>query len=336
MKPRYSVNKNNQLVVKQSRHKPVVLPGYFGIARNNQLSFKINKSSEWCREHGFSLETGFEGTWKIDQNHDLEFSLKETQRQRGQDTFTLKGRFIAAEGDALVFELKSYDEKGLAHIRMLRISGTWHADEYNRLNFEVARKGSPDALVFKCGWQLNKTQEIIYKYENTFLKRKTRACQSFTFKGSWQIKDANTLSYILEHSSGSRFDFRVQVGSPNLNPKEGKIKYRVGIGLVAGRPAEKKIITLYGAWKFSRALGVIFEMNYSEGRLRSMEFGADIYPYGRDRLSFYLKNEEGKSVGIILTYTHKFLKKSDAEAFLRIKKIAGGGSGVEAGLRIPF
>jgi len=98
----------------------------------------------------------------------------------------------------LVFEVKSTDREGQTHIQLLKLSGSWQADEFNRLSFLVKRKIQPDILTLGGIWQLNKNQQIIYTYEKTDLKTKTKYARTLTFLGFWQIDSTKRLTYILE------------------------------------------------------------------------------------------------------------------------------------------
>lgn len=173
--------------------------------------------------------------------------------------------------------------------------------------------------------------------KKTQLKRKTKISRILTFEGFWEINNDNRLAYILSHSSQSRFDFRAQIESPSLYPKEGRIKYRLGVGLRKGNLDNAKIICLYGSWKFSRKGGLTFQMEYGKGRFQDIEFGTDIYLNKENEITLSLTNKEKEPVGLNVTFTHKFLKKSDAQAFIRLKNILDGKERtIEAGARIPF
>lgn len=91
--------------------------------------------------------------------------------------------------------------------------------------------------------------------------------------------------------------FRLE--STNLYPREGVIKYRLGIGVRKDKKAGSMVISLYGVWKF----------------------GLD--------LNFYF------SIGNIIFILSYAVKKLDAELFLRMSRSAKE-QGVEAGVRIPF
>ncbi len=253
---------------------------------------------------------------------------------------TLRKRFIAAESDSLVIETIQTEsktcEQGLSpkgtvpntHLRILKLKGTWRANDYNELCFEVTlRKGPPETITFKGSWKLNNNQQIEYASED--------GRDTLTFKGYWKISSANRLVYILEGSSTSRFEFKVQLESPTLYPKKGEIRYRIGVGIRQNRlTAPGQILILYGEWKFERNLGLTFQMDYGQDKIKAMEFGAEV-SFGRNKVIFALKNELGEPLGLTLTMTHKFLETLDAEAFIRLK-YRQSQYGAEAGITIPF
>ncbi len=344
MKYKYSVDSNNQLVIKPSKTKmPLPVNGKFDIDENNQLIYWLNEPDAWRREYSLPNKIRFIGNWQLNSNYDLELVLDETQDQLKGNPLVLKGEIISTDRDTLVFEVISHRRKqGLSpkgtvpetsHIQLLKLSGFWQADEYNRLCFTVKKKASPDILTLKGIWQLNQNQQIVYTYEKTDLITKTKVSNTLTFEGFWQISETNKLTYILKHSPDSKFDFRAQIETPNIYPQEGAIKYRLGAGV---RQAKKeKVISLYGAWKFNRKLGLIFRMDYGNGRICEIEFAADVSFDKRNEITFCLKNKIGEPLGLSVTFTHKFLKTLDAEAFLRLKD-SYEESRIDAGMRIPF
>lgn len=242
---------------------------------------------------------------------------------------TLRKRFIAAESDSLVIETIQTDSlSSRQHLQILKLQGTWRANDNNELCFEVTlRKGPPETYTFKGSWKLNNNQQIEY--------RCGQGPDVLTFKGYWNISSANRLVYILEGSSSSRFEFKAQLESPTLFPKSGQIRYRLGASLRRSRLAGgAPSVTLYGEWKFGRNLGLIFQMDYGSGKINSIEFGAEV-TFGRNKVIFALKNERDQPLGITLTMTHKFLKTIDTEAFIRLKS-RQNEQRIEAGISIPF
>ncbi len=248
----------------------------------------------------------------------------------------IRKRFIAAESDELVIEtiqtiegdtLRSRVSPG-TKLRILKLKGTWRANDYNELCFEVTgRKGPPETYTFKGSWKLNNNQQIEYTSED--------GRDKLIFKGYWNISSANRLVYFLEGSSTSRFEFKVQLESPSFYPKKGEIRYRIGIGIRQSRlSAPGQILILYGEWKFGRDLGLTFQMDYGQGKVRAIEFAAEV-TFGRNKVIFTLKDEFGKPLGIALTMTHKFLKSFDAQAFIRLKSRQKEQT-IEAGISVPF
>lgn len=249
---------------------------------------------------------------------------------------SVRKRFIAVESDALIIETIQTIEGGTLQnrvapgtkLRILKLKGTWRANDYNELCFEVtARKGSPETYTFKGSWKLNENQQIEYTFED--------GRDKLTFKGYWDISSANRLVYSLEGSSTSRFVFKVQLESPTFYPKKGEIRYRIGVGMRQSRlTAPGQILIFYGQWKFGRDLGLTFQMDYGQGQIRVIEFGAEV-TFGRNKVIFALKNEFGESLGVTFTMAHKFLESFDAEAFIRLKSLRREQA-VEAGITIPF
>jgi len=246
-------------------------------------------------------------------------------------TDNLRKRFIAAESDSLVIEtIQTISKTKRQKLRVVKLKGVWRANEYNELVFEAkARRGTakkPDKYTFTGAWKINKNQQIQYNCGE--------GPDVLTFKGHWNISSANKLVYILEGSSTSRFEFKVQLESPLLYPKEGEIRYRIGIGTRKSRLTQGQLVILYGQWKFGRNLSLSFQMDYGQGRIKEIEFGASA-TFGPDKITFALNNEFGKPLGITLTMTHKFLEHLDAKAFIRLKSRQNEQS-VEAGITIPF
>jgi hypothetical protein len=226
----------------------------------------------------------------------------------------------------LVIETIQTDALGRDHLSLLKLKGTWRANLQNELAFEVTgREGTPKTITLKGSWKINNNQQIEYVSED--------GRDILTFKGYWQLPSAKKLVYILEGSSTSRFEFKVQIESPNLYPKKGEIRFRIGIGARKSRMGET--LVLYGEWKFGRNLGLCFEMPYEEGRVRSISFGAEVRFSPQDEINFMLSNEERCPFGAALKFTHRFLKSLDAEAFIRLKKIKDE-RGIDVGIKVPF
>jgi len=331
-----TINRHNQPAAKvPAGNKQKLLKGEFKLDENNNLIYFINKPASWCRKYNIPNKIEFRGKWRLTSNHDLALDIEEKEERWQKKSLVLKGEVLDCKENCLIFKVKSRLSPALTRFSLLKLKGRWRADKFNRITFEVSKKEKPDILTFKGAWSLNGNQQIIYKYE----KLKTKFKRGLIFRGFWDISLRNRLSYILEGSeAGSRasslsgFDFRAYLGSPNVYPAKGKIKYRIGIGLKKERV--KRTVTLYGIWKFSRKLGLIFEMDYA-GRIRRIQFAATVDLSRKDRITFTLRDKENKPLGMSLTFRRRFLPRKDFEYFLRLKR-NGQVSGLDIGGTLRF
>ncbi len=331
---RFSVDDDNRLIVRQGK-KSRVVNGKFKIDEGNRLTYWLNEPSEWRREFGLPSKKTFYGAWKLTPGHDLKLRLDERDGQRQGDSLVLKGDIISADKDLFVFEIRSRDSRGTSSIRLLSLSGAWQADESNRICFVVSKKPHPDTLTLQGTWQLNKEQQIIYRYEKTELKTKTKKTHSLTFGGFWQINERNRLAYEFRGSARSRFDFSVQLENPSLYPAQGVIKYRIGIGATRQKQFPQKIIRLYGVWKFDRKTGLTYEMDYGKKGRNGITFGIERQLTKNDELAFSLNAQAGKPLGLRVSVSHDLSKAAQASSFLRFKR-SGRETAVETGARVPF
>ena len=324
----YRIDNLNRLSIKH-KGKNIFPEGRFKIDENNRLCFWLNKQQPFKKEYHFPKKISLDGKWRLNQNHDLEI----ISSNNIENPIVLKINIISLRQDAFIFGVNQIDNAGQSHLKILKLSGHWKADDYNRLSFIIEKKFLADTLIFQNTWQINKNNRITYAFEKTGLKTRTKVKNTIIFEGFWQINSSNKITYILEHSKKSHFDFRVQLESPNIYPKEGAIKYRIGIG--ARQKRTDTVIYLHGEWKFSRKLGLSFKMDYGSGRIININFAAELHLNKGNDIVFNLIDEIYKPMGIKVTFTHRFLKQHDAELFLRLKKLRQE-SGIEAGVHIPF
>lgn len=343
MKNSFAANPYNQLLIKSLRTKtPRPVNGRFSV-EDNQLIYYINEPASWRREYDLPTKITFTGTWELSSNYDLELILEKSKTQYAGERLIINAEIISVENNCLVFEAitrklstRGQGETDLYSFGLLKLSGTWQADEYNQLTFAVKKDVFPDILTFQGAWRINQNQKITYTCERRDARTKTKVSNTLEFEGFWEIGESERLRYILSGSPDSCFDFRLQLESKNLYPSRGVIKYRIGIGVSTRNRPREKIISLFGTWKFSRALGLLFEMDYGEDRFRALEFGAEAALSSKDKFTFRLKDKRNLPLGLSVTFTHKFLKKHDAEAFIRLEKLLGKEGRAEVGVRIPF
>jgi len=330
----YSVDKNNRLVIRK-RGKALPVNGNFSVDSKNRLIYCLNEAPAWRRKYHLPGKVVFCGTWKLNDNYDLELELQQGRVKAEQEPLVIKAKIISAQADKLVFEIKSVDNNGLLKLGILQLTGVWQADDLNQLSFAVTKTGNPDILTLKGAWQLNKNQQISYIFQRVELKTKSKSSSVITFSGFWQIAVKDRLSYIFSTGTKSRFDFKVQFETPTVYPQKGVIKYRIGIGLKEQRPDKQKIISLYGTWKINRRIGLIFEIEYAHGEIYAMEFAAEVRLSQNNQVTFALKNKRGEDLGITVTFTHKLLKQLDSKFFLRLK-YSRQEQGADIGLSFPF
>jgi len=311
------IDEDNQIILKPSFGvKPVKVKGKFATDNDNNLIYLVKEPLSWRRQYQLPQRLEFKGRWKLNSNHDLVLDLQDKDNF-GKNTLVLKGKILTVNKDFLDFQIKTKQQATIEIIHILRIKGTWQADRFNRITFEVERKVIPEALIFKGAWDINKSQQITYCYDKTSLKTKTKIKESLVFDGFWQITKKDKLRYVLLNSRDSYFDFKVQVESTNIYPKEGEIKYRLGVGLRENRRV--KIISLFGTWKIGRKGDISFDMDYGKTQKLALNFLGSIKLSSKKELVFDLKDLTGKSLGVSLLYKLNLLSKKNLEYFLQFK-----------------
>ena len=324
----YSVNDSNQLTVKLPlESNPKALKGEFKVGKDNSLIYLMNEPDKWQRRYGIPIRVEFEGEWQLTPDCDLVLNLKDDEGFN-EESLVIRGDIFFSEGDSLLFKIKSKVSSSVTRISFLKLRGRWDADKFNRITFEIDKKGKPDTLTFKGVWDVNKKQEVVYKYR----KLKTKSEKTLTLKGYWDVLSRNRLSYVLEGKNKSRFDFKVSWGTKNIYPQKGKIKYRIGVG--AGRLREESIKALYGDWKFGKRTGLSFEMRYGK-RIRKLKFSAEVKSKNKSKVILSLLGRKGSPLGINLVFKKENLPEKDFNWFLKMKS-SGRSKYVGAGGELRF
>jgi hypothetical protein len=319
-KVRYEVDPHNRLVIKKTGRKTRlprfrrVLDGRFKVARDNTLTYHIKAPipDDIRAPHQVKLR----GKWSLTKNHDLRLTLDKWRRQTFGDQLTLQGDIIDVNKNSLLFALTTRTKDGAQSIYALKLQGSWQADRNNRLTFRVKKgKGEYDILAFDGAWEIGKNYQVVYKYEKTQLITKQKKIHTLIFKGHWDIKDKARISYVIDRNTNSVFNFKTSLGIF----KDNYIKYELGIGLSRKPKPVKRTITLFGAWKIKKTLGLIFEVEYENKRVHAIVFGAKAKLTDKDTVLFNLKNNLNREIGAELELSHKILK-GDGQAFLRLLK----------------
>ncbi|MCF7871348.1 MAG: hypothetical protein K9L94_04580 [Candidatus Omnitrophica bacterium] len=308
------------------------MKGFFTTDKNNNLIYILDKPAKWKKEHDLPDKIKLTGAWKLDKNHNLVLKTQKTKNYP-KSSLTLYGKIEKVNSDYLSFRLKKSSISNLSQKHLITLRGRWQADKFNRLTFEVKKKDKPDTLRFKNIWEINKANKITYIYKRTQLITKEKIEESIQFDGFWQIASKNKICYRLKHSKKSQFEFRAHLQTPNVYPKKGAIKYRIGVGY--GKKGQEENLKLYGSWKFSRKLGLFFEVDYGRGKLKRYSFSAKVNLTDKDKITFYLLDSRGRPLGIRVNYQRKLFAKKDIEFFTKLSK-KGKDYKFLSGIRIYF
>jgi len=267
-KIRYEIDPHNRLVYEKTGKESklprfrTVLDGEFEIDENNSVTYHVKKSQVFDTPQQVKLR----GKWALDNEHNLVLTLDKWGNQIAGNKLTVKSELIDAKDNKLSFAVTSKDSENNAHIYIVKLGGRWQADEYNRLTFNIQKEtGITDRITLAGAWEVNQQNEIMYTYEKSAPGKKEKITKTVTFKGYWDITGKHRILYVLNKKIGSEFDFKVSVGKPAARGFE----YELGVGATPS----KKTITLFGNWKVSKKLGLLFEMPYAEGKVKSIVLG---------------------------------------------------------------
>ena len=269
-----------------------------------------------------------DGTWRLTRNYELIY------RRRGpQEKILLRGHLVSAQAKRLQFQVSEDQLDGQLQGRRFSLRGRWQADAKNRLAFVVeGQRGRSRWLVLQGAWQVGKRNEIVYRIRKTRLKTRTQPNQLLRFQGVWKIGERRHLTYVLDARSNSQFRFRGTFQSPSVLAKRGEIRYQLGVEARLG--PRSKILTLFGKWKFSRRLGLTFEMPASSGAVQQIHFGATFSLGPRGSLAAKLKSRKGQLLGLEVIFSRNFLARQ-GETFVRLKRVLEE-TVLEGGVRIRW
>ena len=319
----YEIDPYNRLIINQSGKKSQlsrfrqVLDGRFKIDGNNTASYYIKAPMPRGAEIPYQVK--LQGKWSLSEDHNLCLTLNKWGRQTLGDKLTLQADIIDTANNSLVFALTTTTKENTPSIYILKLKGAWQADKNNRITFRVQKeKGSHDILTFRGAWKINKQHQIIYQYEKAQLIRKRKKIHTLIFQGYWNIKEKARIYYVIDQKSNSVFAFKTSLGIF----KDKYIKYELGIGVARKPEPIKRVLILFGKWKIKKNVGLIFEVEYANKKIHAIVFGAEAKLTAKDSISFKLKNEKNKKIGVQLQLSRKILK-GDGLSFLRFLKSKG-------------
>lgn len=299
--------------------------GKFALDKHNNLLFSA--SPFWQQRKKLSGSEVYDGEWMLTSRKSLTFAFR--KETTPDIPIALKTSLVSADAQNISFEISGTHNRGNPRTELLKLSGRWQVRKDNDLIFFVRRKESEDELAFGSGWEVDRDNQVVFNLE----KRNQRIIRSFTIKGTWKLLENNKLAYALQ-GGRNQLEFKVSFGSENLYPKKGELKFRLGGG-VKTRAQRPKVISLFGAWKIGRDLGLEFELQGAGKGGNRIEFASTLDLTRRDTIGFGLCSERNSHPVPTIFFSHIFLKKLDAETYLKLKSLKEEKS-VEAGVRIPF
>jgi hypothetical protein len=128
------------------------------------------------------------------------------------------------------------------------------------------------------------------------------------------VLDNARISYLLGGDTDSVFNFTTAASVY----KEDYIQYQLGIGLTDRKKQALRTIRLFGTWTIKKGIGLTFEVEYENGNISAIVFGAEAELLDNGSVVFRLRSAEGhRDLGVTLELSRKILK-GDGEAFLRM------------------
>jgi hypothetical protein len=276
-----------------------------------------------------------DGSWKLNERHDLEFAVSASSVWFPGMTILFKTGVVRAGGDKIVFSARLTDYGSFVMSSALSFSGRWQADKNNRLNFSVTRyAGKTDRLVFQGAWEIAGNNELFYTYSKRKLKTKEKQEFSFGLKGAWDL-GPRRIAYKLEGSGDAALSFSAALETPSIRAKDGRIRYSVGVRFTSGG-REREVIkkaAIFGTWKLGRDLSLGFEAETTAKGKNVITFSAEKPVLKGGNLLVGLKTQDGRKFGAQLKFSKTL--SPDAEIFASLSADPGNKS-VMAGFRRRF
>jgi hypothetical protein len=325
--PPISLDDKNRLVLSRSAAER--------LSRGRLKVTSSGRVSEYADGTQFPDKVALDGTWKLNETHDLEFSVRAYSDWLPGTTLTFKTGVISANGNELVFSARISDGDGGALGCAFAFGGKWQADKNNRLTFEITRfAGRSDKIVFQGAWQIGKNAEIFYSYSDQTLKTKDKEEFFFGLKGSWAL-GARRIAYRVEGSSDSVLTFSAALETPSIVAKDGEIRYAVGVRFTVNGK-EKLVLSsvaIFGTWKLGKDLSVGFEIKNTAAGRNVLTFSAEKAVLKGGTLTLGLKTENGKKFGAEVKFTKAFSK--DIQMFVEYSR-SGGDDRILGGITGKF
>lgn len=224
-----------------------VISGQFRTDGRNNLFYEVNESQGVDTPQKIK----FSGRYSLDKEHNLAFTLNKWNNQCEGNRLALKTKIIDAKSNEIAFLInsKSGENKNLVYV--MKLYGSWQADKRNRLTFGIERdEDDANSLVLSGVWEVNKNNEIIYRYG--------KESQLVTFRGSWDISEKHKIKYELDKNINSGFNFKSSLGTLVSKGKEKSLAFDIGVGISGAKKLKRKVI-LSGKWRIAKDKELIME-----------------------------------------------------------------------------
>ena len=263
-----------------------------------------------------------EGKWSLSKDHSLKLKISGNRDPYAGKTLIFNGSISKVTGDSLAFRVRGSENIAGLRTSTIELKGIWQADTSNRLTFSVSKyRGTYDILRFQGAWDVNRNNELVYKYEQTALKTRRKTLNTLVFKGFWEI-DESRLVYALQGDDNSFFSFKAALQSRNLIASQGKIKYQIGVKFSSGTVYREVVrtVTIFGKWKLGKDLGVSFDIESSGRKKQSIVFSAEKVIGEGANIKISLKSKKGEKLGIELAFSKKIIE--DIELFAELSRLS--------------
>lgn len=328
-KSKISITADNKLVLTDIYENEIkfISPGNLSSKGSQKTHIETTSGEKQLRK------LVLEGKWSLSEGHDLQLNILGANSPYFGKTIIFRGNIEPPTGNKLGFRIRRSENISGLRATSIQLTGRWQADSNNRLSFRAAKsRGKYDILRIEGGWRVNKRNELLYRYSETALRTKTNKKITIIFKGHWDI-NKNRLIYRMDGYPGSFFNFHAGIRSRSLIASDGLIKFAVGIKYSEKKTYHtlKRIITLYGTWKFEKNFSIGFELKYpSKDRYKIVFNIKEILSKGG---SLTVSTEGPGNKGLKVTFQKTF--NNDAELFIGLSKIASEKR-LTAGVRIKF
>ena len=219
-------------------------------------------------DKAFLKRLAISGKWSLTENNDLKLRVLASKSDLYGKSLIFKGDIEHKKGDYLRFHIRHSEPLSGIRSGVIELKGRWQADKYNRICFAASKgKGRYDILRFQGAWEVERNNELVYRYKKTYLKTRVKKLHTVIFNGHWDLA-GNKLIYRIEGSSKSFFGFKATLQPRSIKSSAGTIRYRLGIGYYERKVFRKfeRTITIFGKWTIRQDLKVGFEVSYRGGR----------------------------------------------------------------------